>query len=112
MKHRIYIIAALLAVATAGSAQSFRNFQVSAAGEKTVVSLDVILDSLQVPSNRYRAFTPIIISKDGTQQQRLKSLLVTGRTQEIVFEREGIDPLYAGHCDQMRRYNGTVQSYS
>ena len=112
MKNRILIIAALLVVATAGSAQSFRNFQVSAAGEKTVVSLDVVLDSLHVPSNRYRAYTPIIISKDGTQQQRLKSLLVTGRTQEIIFEREGIDPLYAGNCDKVRRHNGTAQSYS
>ena len=112
MKHRIYIIAALLAVATVGTAQSFRNFQVSAAAEKTVVSLDIVLDSLRVPSNRFRAFTPIIISKDGTQQQRLKSLLVTGRTQEIVFEREGIDPLYAGNCDKVRRYNDTPQTYN
>ena len=112
MKHRIFLLTVLLVVATAGFSQSFRNFQVSQAGQKTIVSLDIVLDSLRVPSNRYRAFTPIIKSQDGSQQQRLKSLLVTGRTQEIVFEREGVDPLYAANYEQVRRNNGEAQTYS
>ena len=111
-KRNILLIASLLLASTAAVAQSFRNFKVSAADEKTVVSLDVVLDSLRVPANRYRAFTPIIKSKDGQQQQRLKSLLVTGRTQEIVFQREGIDPLYAQNYDKVRRHNGTQQTYN
>lgn len=111
-KRNILLIASLLLASTAAVAQSFRNFKVSVADEKTVVSLDVVLDSLRVPANRYRAFTPIIKSKDGQQQQRLKSLLVTGRTQEIVFQREGIDPLYAQNYDKVRRHNGTQQTYN
>ena len=88
------------------------NYQVAQTDGKTVVSLDFILDSLQVPSNRYRAFTPVLISKDSTQVQHLKTLLVTGRTQEIIFERDGIDPIYAGNCVKVRREKGAPQSYS
>ena len=88
------------------------NYQVTSTEGKTMVSLDFILDSLRVPSNRFRAFTPIIKSKDGLQEQRLKSLIVTGRTQEIIFEREGIDPLYADNCVTVRRQNGEPQTYS
>jgi len=87
------------------------NYKVNNADEKTLVSMDFILDQLKVPSSRYRAFTPVIISKDGTQQQRLKSLLVTGRNQEIVFDREGIDPLYKDNCVTVKRLKGEAQTY-
>ena len=87
------------------------NYQVGSVGDQTVVSLDFVLDSLRVPSNRYRAFTPIIKSKDGAHEQRMKSLLVTGRTQEIIFEREGIDPLYADNCVKVRREKGEPQTF-
>lgn len=87
------------------------NYQVGSVGDQTVVTLDFVLDSLLVPSNRYRAFTPIIKTKDGTLQQRLKTLLVTGRTQEIIFEREGIDPLYADNYVKVRRQKGEPQTF-
>ena len=71
------------------------NVQVATAENHTVLSFDFILDSLRVSSNRYRAFTPVIVSKnDSTQRQRMKTLIVSGRTQDIVFERDGIDPFY------------------
>ncbi len=73
--------------------------------------MDFILDELDVPSNRYRAFTPVIRSKDGQHEQRLKTLIVSGRRQDIVFERDGIDPLYASNCDKIRRNSGKPQSY-
>ena len=88
------------------------NMQVTSTADRTVITLDMVLDSLRVPSNRYRAFTPILRSNDGSQQQRLKTLIVSGRTQDIVFEREGIDPLYADNCDNIRRMNGQPQSYA
>ena len=128
MKNRIFIIAALLASMTAATAQTtvllsgekhttdtrvrVNNYQVAQTDGKTVVSLDFILDSLAVPSNRYRAFTPVIISKDSTQVQRLKSFLVTGRTQEIIFDRDGIDELYADNFVKVRREKGMPQTYS
>ena len=108
---KLFIISLLLTVtATLSAQQSIRltglkkgtdtqvtvkNFQVARTADKTVVTMDFILDSLDVPSNRYRAFTPVIRSTDGTQQQRMKTLIVSGRRQNIVFERDGIDPLYA-----------------
>ena len=98
------ILAALTVAATLTAQQSIRltsekqgkenqvsveNVKVERTEEKILVSMDFILDSLDVPSNRYRAFTPVIRSKDGMQTQRLKTLIVSGRLQAIVFERDG-----------------------
>ena len=91
---------------------SVQNFQVVYTDQKTVLTMDFILDQLAVPSNRYRAFTPIIRSTDGVQEQRLKTLIVSDRRQDIVFERDGIDELYADNCDNIRRINGTPQTYA
>ena len=127
MNNRFFLIVVLSACISAAVAQTsilltgeksgsdsrvrVSNYQVGSVGDQTVVSLDFLLDSLRVPSNRYRAFTPVIISKDSTHQQRMKTLLVTGRTQEIIFEREGIDPLYADNCVKVRRQKGEPQLY-
>ena len=91
---------------------SVKNIDVARSAEKTVITMDFILDELDVPSNRYRAFTPVIRSKDGQHEQRLKTLIVSGRRQDIVFERDGIDPLYASNCDKIRRNSGEPQSYA
>ena len=89
------------------------NIQVASIDNRTMLSLDFILDQLQVPSNRYRAFTPVIVNqKDSTLRQRFKTLIVSGRTQDIVFERDGIDPLYADNYVKVRRYNDTPQTYN
>lgn len=128
MKRHLIILIALLSMGTMMSAQetirltddkqgsdnqiSVKNVQVARTQDKTIVTMDFILDQLKVPSNRYRAFTPVIKSKDGTQQQRMKTLIVSGRRQNIVFERDGIDPLYADNCDNVRRQNGTAQQYA
>jgi len=89
------------------------NVQVAFTENRTMLSLDFILDSLRVSSNRYRAFTPVIVSKsDSTQRQRMKTFIVSGRTQDIVFERDGIDPFYADNFVKVRRYNDTPQTYS
>ena len=128
MKRHLIILIALFSLGTMMSAQetirltgdkqgtdnqiSVKNVQVTRTQDKTIITMDFILDQLNVPSNRYRAFTPVIKSKDGTQQQRMKTLIVSGRRQNIVFERDGIDPLYADNCDNVRRQNGTAQQYA
>lgn len=128
MKRHLIIFIALLTMTPALMAQetirltgekqgsdnqiSVKNLQVARTQERTIVTMDFVLDQLQVPSNRYRAFTPVIKSKDGTQQHRLKTLIVSGRRQNIVFERDGIDPLYAANCDNVRRQNGEAQTYN
>jgi len=91
---------------------SVQNFQVATTDQKTILTMDFILDHLDVPSNRYRAFTPIIRSNDEQTEVRLKTLIVSGRRQNIVFERDGIDDLYADNCENIRRVNGTAQTYS
>ncbi len=88
------------------------NVNVVKASGKTIVTMDFILDQLDVPSNRYRAFTPIIRTANGAQEQRLKTLIVSGRRQNIVFERDGIDDLYAKNCENIRRQNGEPQQYA
>ena len=128
MKNRILTIASLLFLATALAAQTtiflptkkgevdtrvkVNNWQVTTTEGKTVLTADFILDSLEVASNRFRAFTPVLVSRDSTQRQRLKSLLVTGRRQEIVFERDGIDGIYAYNNERVRRLVGQPQTYS
>ena len=128
MKRHLIILLGLLAASTAMMAQQtirltgqkkgtdtqvdVKNVQVARTQERTVITMDFVLDQLQVPSNRYRAFTPVIKSKDGSQEQRLKTLIVSGRRQNIVFERDGIDPLYADNCDNVRRQNGQPQEYA
>lgn len=128
MKNRTFIIAALLTCAMSALAQTtvlltgekrktdtrvmVKNYQVAQTDGKTVVSLDFVLDSLVVPSNRYRAFTPVIISRDSTQIDRLKTLIVTGRVQEIIFERDGIDPIYADNYVKVPRQKDEPQTYS
>lgn len=128
MKNITFIIAALLTCATSAFAQTtvlltgekqetdtrvmIKNFQVVQTDGKTVVSLDFVLDSLAVPSNRYRAFTPVIISRDSTQIDRMKTLIVTGRRQEIIFERDGVDALYADNYVKVPREKGEPQTYS
>lgn len=109
-RYLINILLVLTACAPAAMAQS--NLQVSRTQDRTFVTMDFVLDTLNVPSNRYRAFTPVIKSKDGTQQQRLKTLIVSGRRQNIVFQRDGIDPLYAANCVNIRRMNGQPQRYA
>jgi len=109
-RYLINILLVLTACAPAAVAQS--NLQVSRTQDRTFVTMDFVLDTLNVPSNRYRAFTPVIKSKDGTQQQRLKTLIVSGRRQNIVFQRDGIDPLYAANCVNIRRKNGEPQQYA
>ncbi|MBQ8657088.1 MAG: DUF3868 domain-containing protein [Prevotella sp.] len=125
---RTFIIALLVALVTTAMAQktiqlvdtkkgtdnqlSVERYEVKRTDNKTYVSMDFVLDRLRVPSNRYRAFTPIIRSKDGQQKTRLKTLIVSGRTQDIVFERDGIDPLYADNCVNIRRQNGEAQRYA
>lgn len=128
MRNRILTIASLLFIATAVAAQTniflptkagemdtrlkVNNWQVVPTDGKTVLTAEFIFDSLEVASNRFRAFTPVLISRDSTQQQRLKSLLVTGRRQEIVFQRDGVDGYYANNSERVRRFAGQPQTYS
>ena len=108
----LFTIHCSLFVSVAQAQVRVQNAEVVRTAGKTILTMDFILDSLDVPSNRYRAYTPIIRSKNGEQEQRLKTLIVSGRRQDIVFERDGIDELYADNCEKIRRQNGEPQQYA
>ena len=127
MKRNILLSIALSVVATAMAQEQIKltgvkknqdteiavdKYKVTQTPEKTLLTMDFVLDQMKVKSARYRAFTPILRAKDGTQQQRLKSLLVTGRVQDIIFERDGIDPLYVDNCQLVRRDKNEPQRVS
>lgn len=86
------------------------NMNATQVSDRTVVAFDLILDSLHVPSNRYRAFTPILLSADNKLTERLKTVIVSGRRQDIVFQRDGIDPLYKDNCISIRRHGDKPQT--
>jgi hypothetical protein len=92
------------------------NVNVVKTAGRTVVTMDFIFDQMDVPSNRYRAFTPIIRSANNEQEQRLKTVIVSGRRQNIVFERDGIDALYAPTAGTepviIARQKGQPQQYA
>ena len=48
---------------------SVTNYQVSQTNQKTMVTMDFVLDSLKVKSARYRAFTPILRSRSRRRPQ-------------------------------------------
>ena len=73
---------------------------------QVVVSLNLNLDSLYIRSNRFMAFTPVIIGAEG-QREALTPLVVAGRRQHIVFEREG-NRQYPDAVE-VRRHNATAQ---
>jgi hypothetical protein len=125
MKKTLITSALLAAITLTAGAQSFRladkhnnnvlraeNMDVTPTADRTILTLDLVLDSLNVPSNRYRAFTPILRSEDSTYITRMKTIIVSGRRQDIVFQRDGIDPIYRDNCVSMRRHNGKPQTYN
>jgi len=72
-----------------------------------VVSLTMCFDSVNVPSNRFLAVTPVIRGRNG-EEEVLPSVLLTGRRQHYVLLRDG-NRLYPG-AREVRRINGTAQS--
>lgn len=62
--------------------------ELKAKKENRQVSVEMIfdLDSLQLPSNRFLTLTPVI--SDGTDTLFLRPVIVSGRRQHIMYERE------------------------
>lgn len=100
MKQKRYVIlfVVLTAVMTAVSPAQLRAQKVAKGGisikelktkkENRLVSIEMIfdLDSLELPSNRFLTLTPRIT--DGTDTLELHPVIVSGRRQHIMYERE------------------------
>ena len=65
------------------------NVRLTPGKEKTTVSMDITLDSLQLGKNRQLFVTPYL---EGANHQTalLPTLLVNGRNMQYVYERSGL----------------------
>lgn len=84
-----------------------RNVTAGKAAGNFVVSMDMVFDSVQVASNRLRAFTPVVRGRGG-EEIMLPSVVLTGRRQHYVYARGGV-PGYPD-AKELRRENGRPQA--
>lgn len=70
-----------------GNQVKVENLTASHAGDKMIVSMDMILDKLQVSSNRSLVFTPFLLSHNNTDTTKFTPVMVNGRKQHIMYER-------------------------
>ena len=76
---------------------------------KLVVSMEFVLDELDLKADQLMAFQPVITSADGSREMPLTPFLVTGRRAHIYHERAGSDAY--PDAVETRRRNGTAQTY-
>lgn len=115
MKKFAYIIAAILLPATmnaqslAGSKVRIENKSLTVATDgQLMVGMDIILPAdIRISSNRMATFTPILLSKDSTQNKILPAVYAYGRRRQVVNRRDGTIP--ADAYKTFRRKNGTEQ---
>lgn len=78
------------------------------AGQSLVVSWRMVMDSLQLRPNQTMVFTPVIEDNQGNTHV-MRSIMVNGRRQHIVYQRNG-NKNYPDAIELYHR-NGTAQSY-
>lgn len=120
MNHK-YMLFALCAALTAGAAQAQRttgtrlaatqvaveNTRVEHTDNNLVVSMDLVLDSLELPSNMRFVFTPIV--RNAEEERFMEPVVVNGRKQQIMYEREDYKQ-YSAQTTVVRRKNETAQT--
>lgn len=116
--NRIYkLLAALLTPMTIfaagdGGCISTTNVDFHQSGGYFHVSMDLVLDSLHLGSNRQLYVTPVISGPEGAEVV-MPSVLITGRNMHYVYERGGIKVKGLENYDvvtEVRRLNGKAQS--
>lgn len=83
------------------------NMKVIHRDQTLVVDMDVVLDSLAVKSNQRIVFTPVV--KNGESEVLLPPLVVNGRKQQIMYERDGYKS-FLKESVVVRRRNETPQT--
>ncbi len=120
MNHK-YMLFALCAALTAGAAHAQRtagtrlaatqvaveNTRVEHTDNNLVVSMDLVLDSLELPSNMRFVFTPIV--RNAEEERFMEPVVVNGRKQQIMYEREDYKQ-YSDQTTVVRRKNETAQT--
>ncbi len=102
----------LLLLASLGlsmSAQNIQQFSAKPSGNANfVVSYRMQLDSMKVRPNQTLVFTPVV--EDDNNTATLRSLIVNGRKQHYVYERNNGNKNYPDAIELQRR-NGEEQAY-
>jgi outer membrane protein OmpA-like peptidoglycan-associated protein len=93
----------------AGNRVRVDNMAVARNGKNLVVNMDLVLDSLQMRSNRAIVFTPLVQSADASNNKLFKSVMVNGRKQQIMYERGNRRKAYPDAM-AVQRINGRAQS--
>lgn len=89
MKHFVYLASILAFAPLAAQAQiKQQDTSLKPVGENLELRTTLVLDSVQVRSNRQQVFTPVVEGKNG-QTAVFKSLIVNGRRQHIYYLRNG-----------------------
>lgn len=83
------------------------NVNVSNAGGRLVVGLELNLDSLRLPASMQFVFTPVVRGR--TQTRRMPQIVVNGRRADIAFRR-GASKRFEADVTAVRRKNNTPQT--
>lgn len=81
---------------------------VSTADSILTISMNFVLDKMQMRPNGMHAYTPVITAADGTEHY-LPALLITGRRQHFIQLRQ--PNAHYPDAAEVWRKNGTAQSY-
>lgn len=117
-KYMLFALCAAFA-ASAAQAQSVAGKQIAArqiavqntkvehTDNNLVVNMDLVLDSLELPSNMRFVFTPIV--RNGEEERFLEPVVINGRKQQIMYERNDYKQ-YSAQTTVVRRKNETAQT--
>ena len=74
-----------VADSTVTSGVAARGVRMQHAGEQLVVTFDLVLDSVDVPSNQRYVYTPAL--RGGGEERLMDQVVVNGRKQQVMYER-------------------------
>ncbi|MBM6672151.1 DUF3868 domain-containing protein, partial [Phocaeicola coprophilus] len=119
MKRQI-LFAGLVACALGASAQTgyMKDITVSGKdvqrqGNEVVVRMNLDLSGVRMKQQHTAELVPVLVSKDGTQEQAFPSIVVNGKIRNRALKREEAltgNPRYTNVNTTIRRKNGEAQT--
>ncbi len=114
MRHTLLLLTLVSFTAFAakdGGKLLYENLSFDRAGSKFHVSVDIVLDSLEMSGNRQLFVTPVIEGTRG-ESVELPSVLINGRNMHYAYERGTLPSEVLARYDilkEVRRHNGQTQ---
>ncbi len=68
---------------------TINNLAATPAGERCIVTMDVVLDQLRLSGNHQLFVTPYIENQDKSEQVQMPSVLISGRNMHYIYLRTG-----------------------